>query len=186
MAEGGRTGVVWGVGWGLGGAVHGQVLLHMPGGMAGASHRGILLKVRQADLPITSAWGRYWACKPCVCVHVCVCVFVRRVYESICRCLNALSSLCPRVCVCGATGIHQCMRAVTTCAGVVLAGMDHLLVCIHVWWSLYALTPTCIICVSACQAVRWTGPSGLLPPSIPPPPSRAINMPGEEGWIRQS
>lgn len=33
----------------------GQVLLHMPGGMAGASHRGILLKVRQADLPVTSA-----------------------------------------------------------------------------------------------------------------------------------
>lgn len=42
--------------------LHGQVLLHMPGGMAGASHRGILLKVRQADLPVTSAWGRYWAC----------------------------------------------------------------------------------------------------------------------------
>lgn len=35
--------------------LHGQVLLHMPGGMAGASHRGILLKVRQADLPVTSA-----------------------------------------------------------------------------------------------------------------------------------
>ncbi len=35
--------------------LHGQVLLHMPGGMAGASHRGILLKVRQADLSVTSA-----------------------------------------------------------------------------------------------------------------------------------
>ena len=63
----GRTGV------GEGGEerLHGQVLLHMPGGMAGASHRGILLKVRQADLPVTSAWGRYWARKPCVCVCVC-------------------------------------------------------------------------------------------------------------------
>ena len=37
---------------------------------------------------------------------VCACVFVKRVYESICRCLNVLSSLCLRVCVCGATGIH--------------------------------------------------------------------------------
>lgn len=41
--------------WSGGVRLHGQVLLHMPGGMAGASHRGILLKVRQADLPVTSA-----------------------------------------------------------------------------------------------------------------------------------
>lgn len=35
--------------------LRGQVLLHMPGATVGASHRGILLKVRRADLPITSA-----------------------------------------------------------------------------------------------------------------------------------
>lgn len=43
-------------------------------------------------------------------------------------------------------------------------------VCTHEWWSVHVLTPMCIICVSACQAVRQTGPSDLhLHPPLHPP-----------------
>lgn len=78
----------------------GQVLLHMPGGMAGASHGGILLKVRQADLPVTSAWGRYRACIACV---------------SVCEERERRGSLwalvCVRDCVCAPLGL--CVQAYT-------------------------------------------------------------------------
>lgn len=39
--------------------LHGQVLLLMLGGTVGASHGGILLKVRRDDLSVTSARARY-------------------------------------------------------------------------------------------------------------------------------
>lgn len=165
QGQGGGSGRSGGTGAGEEERLHRQVLLHMPGGMAGASHRGILLKVRQTDLPVTSAWGRYWACKPCVSV----CEESKRrgslwVYMKVFECTVQYVPMC--LCVWSYRYVLVHVYCMHLCSVWCLCVRNN--ICIHVWWSVYALTPMRIICVSACQAVRWTGPSDLpLHPSIP-------------------
>lgn len=124
-------------------------------GVAGASHEGILLKVRRADLSITSA-GRYWA-RVSGQAGQRGSLWAR---TQVCHCAapRALTGLGVRT----SAGNAETLRGCAACAkhaSMYTRGAER--ACVS------ARSRLCIKRGSACQALRWTGFSEI-PHSLPP------------------